>query len=431
MFIDKVTIHIKAGDGGNGCVAFHREKYVAEGGPSGGDGGNGGNIVFKIDEGTNTLLDFRYRRKFAAQNGGDGMPEKFHGKTADDLIIMVPPGTVIRDAESGRVIKDMSLRDGDDFDGTFVCLKGGRGGWGNRHFATPTRQIPRFAKPGLKGEEKDVILELKMLADVGLIGFPNVGKSSLLSVISSARPKIANYHFTTLQPQLGVVSTGEGKGFVCADIPGLIEGAADGAGLGHDFLRHVDRCRLLVHVVDISGSEGRDPIDDIKKINSELERYSPELASRPQIVAANKLDAHDPELVELERFEDYVKNELGCELYYISAATRQGVDELVRRVADRLAELPPLTIYEPEYVAAEPVISGEREITVRNVNGVYEVEGEWLLNLINSINFDDRESVGYFQRVLRDSGVVDALTAKGCGDGDTVRIYDIEFEFIR
>lgn len=427
MFIDKVTIHIKAGNGGNGCVAFHREKYVAEGGPSGGDGGNGGNIVFAIDEGTNTLLDFRYRRKFAAQNGGDGMPEKFHGKNGEDLTILVPPGTVIRDAVSGQVIKDMSECE------PFVCLKGGRGGWGNKHFATPTRQIPRFAKPGIKGEEMDVTLELKMLADVGLVGFPNVGKSSLLSVISSAKPKIANYHFTTLQPQLGVVRTGEGKGFVCADIPGLIEGAADGAGLGHDFLRHVDRCRLLVHVVDVSGAEGRDPVDDIQKINAELAQYSPELASRPQIFAFNKIDSCDREAVDLAALEAYVKDELGCEFHYISAVTKEGVDALIWRVSELLAELPPLTIYEPEYVpaAAMPEIEGDREITVRNVNGDYEVEGEWLLNLIASINFDDRESVGYFQRILKNSGVIDALVAKGCEDGDTVRIYEIEFDFIR
>ncbi|MBQ8508741.1 MAG: GTPase ObgE [Clostridia bacterium] len=427
MFIDKVTIHIKAGNGGNGCVAFHREKYVAEGGPSGGDGGNGGNIVFAIDEGTNTLLDFRYRRKFAAQNGGDGMPEKFHGKNGEDLTILVPPGTVIRDAVSGQVIKDMSECE------PFVCLKGGRGGWGNKHFATPTRQIPRFAKPGIKGEEMDVTLELKMLADVGLVGFPTVGKSSLLSVISSAKPKIANYHFTTLQPQLGVVRTGEGKGFVCADIPGLIEGAADGAGLGHDFLRHVDRCRLLVHVVDVSGAEGRDPVDDIQKINAELAQYSPELASRPQIFAFNKIDSCDREAVDLAALEAYVKDELGCEFHYISAVTKEGVDALIWRVSELLAELPPLTIYEPEYVpaAAMPEIEGDREITVRNVNGDYEVEGEWLLNLIASINFDDRESVGYFQRILKNSGVIDAMVAKGCEDGDTVRIYEIEFDFIR
>jgi GTP-binding protein len=424
MFIDKVKIYVKAGNGGNGCVAFHREKYVAQGGPSGGDGGNGGSIVFKIDEGTNTLLSFRYKRKFVADNGDDGKPEKFHGKTADDLVILVPPGTIIRDAVTGKIIKDMSNCE------PFVFLKGGRGGWGNQHFATPTRQLPQFAKPGLPGEEREVILELKMLADVGLVGFPNVGKSSLLSVISSARPKIANYHFTTLQPQLGVVKTGEGKGFVCADIPGLIEGAADGAGLGHDFLRHVDRCRLLIHIVDVSGSEGRDPIDDIIKINTELARYSPELASRPQIFAANKIDAMDPEEVDLEALEDYIKNELGCELFYISAATRKGVDELIHRVTEKLAELPPLTVYEPEFMEEEND-DGDREVTVRRVGNTFEVEGEWLINLINSVNFSDRESVGYFQRMLKSSGVIEKLEEAGCEDGDTVRIYDIEFDFIK
>ena len=425
MFIDNVTIHIKAGDGGNGCVAFHREKYVAEGGPSGGDGGTGGNIIFKIDEGTNTLLAFRYKRKFIAENGGDGGTEKFHGKNGGDTVILVPPGTIIKDAETGRIIKDMSDCE------PYTALKGGRGGWGNRHFATPTRQIPRFAKPGLKGEEMDVTLELKMLADVGLVGFPNVGKSSLLSVVSSARPKIANYHFTTLQPQLGVVKTGEGKGFVLADIPGLIEGAAEGAGLGHDFLRHVDRCRLLIHVVDVSGTEGRDPIDDIKKINSELERYSPELASRPQIFAANKIDVTDEETVDLAALEAYVKDELGCELFYISAATRKGVDELMWRTSELLCDLPPLTIYESEAAPIPELPEGaEREIIVKNINGVYHVEGDWLEQLINSVNFGDRESVAFFQRILKQSGVIDALYAKGCEDGDTVNIYDVEFDFI-
>ncbi len=423
MFIDNVTIHIKAGDGGNGCVAFHREKYVAEGGPSGGDGGNGGNIIFKIDEGTNTLLAFRYKRKFIAENGGDGGTEKFHGKNGTDTVILVPPGTIIRDAETGRIIKDMSDCE------PYVAMKGGRGGWGNKHFATPTRQIPRFAKPGLKGEEADVTLELKMLADVGLVGFPNVGKSSLLSVVSSARPKIANYHFTTLAPQLGVVKNGE-DGFVLADIPGLIEGAAEGAGLGHDFLRHVDRCRLLIHVVDVSGSEGRDPVDDIKKIDAELAEYSPELASRPQIYAANKLDACDREFVDLDALESYVKGELGCELFYISAATREGVDELMYRTAELLSELPPLTIYEAEAAPEPEITEGEREIIVKNVNGVYHVEGEWLMQLIDSVNFGDRESIAFFQRILRQSGVIDALTAKGCEDGDTVNIYDVEFDFI-
>ncbi len=427
MFIDNVTIHIKAGDGGNGCVAFHREKYVAEGGPSGGDGGVGGNIVFKIDEGTNTLLAFRYKRKFIAENGGDGGTEKFHGKNGEDTVILVPPGTIIRDAETGRIIKDMSDCE------PFICLKGGRGGWGNRHFATPTRQIPRFAKPGLKGEEADVTLELKMLADVGLVGFPNVGKSSLLSVVSSARPKIANYHFTTLQPQLGVVKTGEGKGFVLADIPGLIEGAAEGAGLGHDFLRHVDRCRLLIHVVDVSGTEGRDPVDDIKKINMELVNYSPELANRPQIFAANKLDITDRDEVDLTEFESYVKDELGCELFYISAATREGVDALMWRTAELLEDLPPLTIYESEE-APEPEIpeelNGKKQVEITFEHGVYYVEGAWLEQLINSTNFGDRESIAFFQRILKQSGVIDALYDKGCIDGDSVNIYGVEFDFI-
>lgn len=424
MFIDNVTIHIKAGDGGNGCVAFHREKYVAEGGPSGGDGGVGGNIVFKIDEGTNTLLAFRYKRKFIAQNGGDGGTEKFHGKNGEDTVILVPPGTIIKDAETGRIIKDMSDCE------PFIALKGGRGGWGNKHFATPTRQIPNFAKPGLKGEEMDVTLELKMLADVGLVGFPNVGKSSLLSVVSSAKPKIANYHFTTLQPQLGVVKSGE-DGFVLADIPGLIEGAAEGAGLGHDFLRHVDRCRLLIHVVDVSGTEGRDPIEDIKKINSELERYSPELASRPQIFAANKIDAMVEDDVDLSALEAYVKDELGCELYYISAATRKGVDELMQRTARLLEDLPPLTIYESEEAPAPEASDIEAsKFTVKNVNGVYYVEGDWLEQLIDSVNFGDRDSIAFFQRILKESGVIEALTEKGCTDGDTVNIYDVEFDFI-
>ena len=434
MITDYVKVYVKAGNGGNGAVSFHREKYVSHGGPDGGDGGHGGNIILRIENGDNTLLKYKYRHKFIAENGGNGMTGKLHGANGEDIILPVPPGTVVKDAESGKIIVDMSERD------DFVLCKGGKGGWGNRHFATPTRQIPRFAKPGLKGEEKDVTLELKMLADVGLVGFPNVGKSSLLSVISSARPKIANYHFTTIQPQLGVVKTGEGKGFVCADIPGLIEGAADGLGLGHDFLRHVDRCRLLVHVVDVSGAEGRDPVDDIKKINSELERYSPELASRPQIFAANKIDAlgADPEEIHelgderLEALENYIRNELHSELFYISAVTKKGVDALIRRVAELLEELPPLTIYEPEY-SPEPEFdeNAEREIIVRRVNEDYEVEGEWLMNLINSINFDDHESVNYFQRILRSSGVVDALVEKGCQDGDTVRIYDIEFEFIK
>ncbi len=425
MFVDNVKIYIKAGDGGNGCVSFHREKYVARGGPDGGDGGNGGNIVFVIDEGTNTLIDFRYHRKFVAKNGGDGMPAKFHGATADDLIIKVPAGTVIKDAESGKVIKDMSEC------GPAVICKGGRGGWGNRRFATPTRQIPRFAKNGTRGEEKEVILELKMLADVGLVGFPNVGKSSILSMISSAKPKIANYHFTTLSPVLGVVRAGEGHGFVCADIPGLIEGASEGAGLGHDFLRHVDRCRLIIHVVDISGSEGRDPVEDIKKINAELAGYSEKLASRPQIIAANKCDALDREAVDVEAFEKYVKEELGAELIYVSAATRENIDMLVHTASKKLETLPPIEYYETEYVEEEVVDTKDRSVDIRFEDGVCYVEGDWLYNFMGSINFDDRESLSYFQRVLKSSGLIEQLEEAGVKDGDTVSIYDFEFDFVK
>ncbi len=426
MFVDNVKIYIKAGDGGNGAIAFHREKYVSHGGPSGGDGGHGGNIVFRVDEGTNTLLAFRYKHKFVAQNGGDGKGEKFHGKTADDLVIQVPPGTIIRDAQSGKIIHDMTENGGADF----VCCKGGRGGWGNRHFATPTRQIPNFAKNGTKGEEKEVTLELKMLADVGLIGYPSVGKSSILSCISAAKPKIADYHFTTLSPNLGVVSTGAESGFVAADIPGLIEGASEGLGLGHDFLRHVDRCRLLLHVVDISCFEGRDPIDDIIMINTELLRYSPQLADRPQIIVANKCDALDRELVDVEAFEDYVKD-IGCELIYVSAATGENLDELVRMCANRLAELPPMLEYESEYVPEDDMVQSGKETVIRRENNTFYVEGEWLYNLMGQINFDDYESMNYFQKVLKNSGVFEMLEAKGCSEGDTVSMYEFEFEYVK
>lgn len=423
MFIDKVKIYVKAGNGGNGCVSFRREKYISHGGPDGGDGGRGGNIVLRIDEGTNTLFQYKNRKKFVAQNGGDGMAGKMHGRTADDLVLTVPPGTVVRDAESGAVIKDMSACD------DYVLCKGGRGGWGNRHFATPTRQIPRFAKAGTFGEEREVVLELKMLADVGLVGLPSAGKSSLLAAISSARPKIAAYHFTTLSPNLGVVSLSESKGFVCADIPGLIEGASEGAGLGLDFLRHIDRCRMLIHVVDISGSESTDPAGDMEIITSELMKYSPELAARPRIVAANKIDAFDPNLVDLERFEKYI-DEKGYELIYISAATGENVDTLVRLVSDRLQLLPPLTVYEKEYEDEDPSKPLDNTVTVQRKNGIFTVEGEWLYRFMGNINFSDRESLMFFQRILRENGVIDALTSAGCHEGDTVSIYDFEFDFI-
>lgn len=426
MIIDKVKLYVKAGDGGNGAVSFRREKYVSHGGPDGGDGGNGGNIVVEIDEGENTLLRYKYHKKFVAANGGDGMKSKFHGKTADDLIMKVPPGTVIKDAETGKIIKDMSDSE------PFILCRGGRGGWGNRHFSTPTRQIPRFAKSGIKGEEKEVVFELKMLADVGLVGFPNVGKSMLLSQISAAKPKIANYEFTTLSPNLGVVDAGDERSFVVADIPGIIEGAADGAGLGHDFLRHIDRCRLLIHIVDVSGMSGRDPVEDIVKINAELAEYSEDLANRPQIIVGNKCDMSEEGEFDKDSFESFV-NQKGYDLMYISALTGKNVKELIHRVADELKTLPPLTVYEAEYDPDSEIFDDKtnHDIVIKNVNGTYVVEAEWIYKLMGSINFDDYESLMYFQKVLKNAGVFDKLEQKGVKDGDTVSMYDFEFDFVK
>ena len=426
MFIDNIKIQVKAGDGGNGAVTFHREKYVSAGGPDGGDGGRGGNIVFDIDEGANTLLAFRYKRKFVAEDGMNGKGGKMHGKSGADVVIKVPAGTLIKDPASGKVIYDMANG------GPYVLCRGGRGGWGNRHFATPTRQIPRFAKSGTKGEEREVLLELKMLAEVGFIGFPNVGKSSLLSVISSAKPKIANYHFTTLSPNLGVVSVGSGRGFLAADIPGLIEGASEGHGLGHAFLRHVERCRLLLHVVDVAGTDGRDPIDDVEKINNELVRYSPELAKRPQIIVGNKIDSVDRESDTLAQFESYCRS-LGYKVAFISAYTGEGLDELVKLTGEELESLPHITIYEAEYSAEDEAIEsavGARETLVKRENDKYIVEGEWLYNFMGQINFDDYESLSFFQRVLIKNGVIDKLREAGVEEGDTVSIYDFEFDFV-
>ena len=427
MFIDNIKVYLKAGDGGNGAVAFHREKFVNAGGPDGGDGGRGGNIVFKVDTGANTLLAFRYKRKFVAENGDNGNGGKRHGKSGSDTVIPVPPGTLIKDPSTGKIIFDMASAD------EFVICKGGRGGWGNRHFATPTRQIPRFAKSGTKGEEREVLLELKMLAEVGLIGFPNVGKSSILSRISAAKPKIANYHFTTLSPNLGVVEVNGGKGFLAADIPGLIEGASEGLGLGHAFLRHVDRCRLLLHVVDLSCADGRDPIDDVKKIDEELQKYSSELSTRPQIIVANKIDSV------LMDDEEYVKDffnycdDLGRRVIPVSAVTGEGLDALVNAAAEALKELPPLTVYEPEYTAEDDVKVTEADVRatiVRRENEKYVVEGEWLFNFMGNINFSDYESLNFFQRVLIKNGVIDKLREAGVAEGDTVSIYDFEFDFV-
>jgi len=423
MFVDKAAIAIAAGKGGNGVVSFHREKYVAAGGPDGGDGGRGGDIIIRADTNMSTLMDFRYKRKYRAENGADGAGKNKTGKDGGDLVISVPNGTIIRERESGAIIVDMSGIE------THRLAKGGSGGWGNRHFATPTRQAPRFAKAGLPGEELDVLLELKLLADVGLVGFPNVGKSTLLSVVSKAHPKIADYHFTTLFPNLGVVYIGEGASFVMADIPGIIEGASEGAGLGHDFLRHIDRCRLLVHIVDVSGSEGRDPIDDFEKINEELRRYSPELAGRPQIIAANKCDiAQDADAK--ERFRNYIERQ-GLRLFMISAASNFGVRELVNAAAAELAKLPPVAVFEPEYVPKPRMQGSPEELTIECFDDVWTIEGRWIEWLMQNVNFSDHESMMYFERVLRNAGVYERLEAKGIKDGDTVSIYNLEFEYYK
>ncbi|MBQ1281063.1 MAG: GTPase ObgE [Oscillospiraceae bacterium] len=422
MFVDKVKIYVKAGNGGNGAIAFRREKYVAAGGPDGGDGGHGGSIVLHTDPNMSTLLDFRYKRKYVAQNGQDGQGGQRFGKRGENLVINVPPGTVIKDVETGAVMHDMSESD------NFVLCKGGRGGWGNKHFATPTRQVPRFAKAGLPGEEHEVILELKLLADVGLVGFPNVGKSTLLSVTSNAHPKIANYHFTTLFPNLGVIYVDEGISFVMADIPGIIEGAAEGAGLGHDFLRHIDRCRLLLHIVDVSGSEDRDPIEDFEKITAELAQYSPDLAARPMLVVANKTDLLPEDSDNLERLRSYV-TERGYEFYEISAAGYQGTKELMRTVAYKLRSLPPVVVYEADYVKPLAEAGEIDELQIHREDDFWIVEGKWLARLINDINFSDFESRNYFDRQLRKSGLFDRLEEMGIEDGDTVSIYDFQFDY--
>lgn len=424
MFVDKVRITVCAGRGGDGAVAFHREKYVASGGPDGGDGGHGGSVILRINDNLSTLLDFRYKRKYAAQAGMNGQGRKMSGKRGENLIIQVPRGTVVRDAQTNQIIIDMSQ--GEDF----VLAKGGRGGWGNAHYATPTRQVPRFAKAGLKGQERDVILELKLLADVGLVGFPNVGKSTLLSVTSNARPKIANYHFTTLYPNLGVIYVEEGVSFVMADIPGIIEGAAEGAGLGHDFLRHIDRCRLLLHIVDVSGSEDRDPVEDFRAINAELKNYSVDLSDRPMIVAANKCDLLAPDSDNLARLRAVVE-EAGCELYEISAGTTQGTRGLMQAVAQKLRTLPPVTVYEPEYVEVIAAPVDPKDFEVEHYGQTWLVTGAWLERLVQNINFDDYESRNHFDQQLRKVGLFDRLEELGIQEGDTVDLYDFEFEYQR
>lgn len=422
MFVDIAKIKIKAGDGGDGAVAFHREKYVASGGPDGGDGGRGGNIVFQVDDNLSTLSDFRYKRKYVASNGSKGESGHRTGKSGEDLLIRVPRGTIIRECESGAIMADLSDED------AFIAAKGGRGGWGNKHFATSTRQTPRFAKSGAPGEEWEVQLELKLLADVGLLGFPNVGKSTLISVVSEAKPIIADYHFTTIVPVLGVVRMGEGDSFVMADIPGLIEGASEGVGLGHAFLRHVERCRMLVHILDAAGSEGRDPIDDFNTINAELVRFNPELASRPQIVVANKIDLATDEQV--ARLRAYIEGQ-GLAFYTMCAPIAEGTTELVNAIAAKLHTLPPILRYAQEEIPRE-IFERKKDsgFTITVQDHVYIVEAPWLLRILQRCDLDDYESLQYFQRVLDTSGILDALRQKGILEGDTVSIYDLEFEFV-
>ncbi len=422
MFVDIAKIKIKAGNGGDGAVAFHREKYVASGGPDGGDGGKGGDIIFVVDDNLATLADFRYKRKYAAKNGLPGGGDRKHGKNGEDLEIRVPRGTIIREQNSGAVMADMSKTE------RFVAAKGGKGGWGNMHFATPTRQAPRFAKPGVPGEEWEVSLELKLLADVGLIGYPSVGKSSLISVVSQAKPKIADYHFTTLSPNLGVVYMGEGNSFVIADIPGLIDGASDGVGLGHEFLRHIERCRLLIHIVDVSGFEGRDPKEDFENINKELKKFNPELADKPQIVAGNKIDMAEPE--QIDDFKNWIEAK-GLEYHSICAPISEGTQELMNAAWNKLQTLPPIREYETEEIPVESLVKKDSNFKITQPEkGYFVVEAAWFPRVLKGVDTEDYESLQYMQGVLEKSGVFDARRVRGIQEGDTVNVYDVEFEYI-
>lgn len=420
-FVDQVIITVKAGNGGNGSASFHREKYVMNGGPDGGDGGKGGDIIFLADENSHTLLDFRFKKKYTAENGSDGSANNCNGRNGSDLLIKVPVGTLIRDNESGKIMADM-----DTPGERKILLKGGKGGWGNRHFATPTRQAPNFSKPGIKTAILTLRLELKTIADVGLIGYPNVGKSSILSVVTSAKPKIGNYHFTTLTPNLGILRR-FGKDIVIADIPGLIEGAADGAGLGHDFLRHVERTRLLLHVVDISGSEGRDPLDDLDQINTELDHYG-RLAELPQIIVCNKTDLPNADK-NLERMR-ILGDGMGCPVFAVSAATHEGFEDLLDETAKMLETLPPILHFQEEANEDDLKETKETSFDIEMDGPVFAVTGEGMDRLIESVNFDDTDSINWFHRTLRKMGVIDALRDKGAGEGSVVRIAEMEFDFV-
>lgn len=422
MFIDYTKIIIKSGDGGNGATTFRREKYVAAGGPDGGDGGNGGNIYFQVDKDKNTLIDFRYNRKFKAQNGENGTGSHCNGKYGEDLYIRVPIGTVIKDVETGKVVADLS-----EPNQTELILKGGRGGRGNSHFKTATRQAPRFSEDGEKGEEKEVVLELKLLADVGLLGFPNVGKSTFLKAVTDAKPKIANYHFTTLEPNLGVVKTKDGNGFVIADIPGIIEGASEGVGLGIQFLRHVERTRLLLHFLDVSGQEGRNPIEDFYAINQELKKYSEKLSTRKQIIVANKVDIIQDETI-LKEVEKLAKKE-NLEIYQISAATKQGVQELIDYVATKLKQLPKEELVEIEEKVIYTLEEKQDQWTIKEEDGVFIVSGRAVERLMGRVNIEDNESMYYLQKSLKNMGIEDKLKKMGVCEGDTVILAGWELEW--
>ncbi len=424
MFVDTAKVEVKAGDGGNGMVAYRREKYVPLGGPAGGDGGRGGNVIFVVDEGLRTLMDFRYQRHFKAKNGENGRPKNQYGAHAEDLIVKVPPGTVVRDAFTNELIADLT-QDGE----RAVIVKGGRGGRGNVHFANAKNKAPDMAEKGEPGEERTVVLELKLLADAGLVGFPSVGKSTLLSVVSAAEPKIAAYHFTTLSPYLGVVTLGEGRSFVLADLPGLIEGAHEGLGLGHEFLRHVERTRVLIHVIDMAATEERDPVQDYQVIQKELESYNPILLKRPQIIAANKMDVPEAE-AHLREFQASYPE---LEVIPISAATRSGVDELMSRVGYLLDTMPDEEP-EPEEVSADEVVytaKGQKiQFSIEMDQEVYVVVSNELDKLVQMTNFDQYDAVKRFQRILKRSGVDNALRERGAGNGDVIRVGDLEFDFV-
>lgn len=429
MFADRAKIFIRSGKGGDGHVSFRRELYVPNGGPDGGDGGRGGDVIFEVDKGLNTLQDFRHRRKFTAQDGEPGGKKRCHGKDADDIVLKVPEGTVIKEAESGKVIADMS---GDNQ--RQIILKGGKGGLGNQHFATATMQIPKYAQPGQPAKELWVSLELKVIADVGLVGFPNVGKSTLLSRVTNAQPKIANYHFTTLNPNLGVVDLDGSNGFVMADVPGLIEGASEGIGLGHEFLRHIERTKLMIHVVDAAGTEGRDPVEDIYKINAELEAYNPEIAQRPQVIAANKIDAiytaegeEDP----VKRLKDEFEPQ-GIKVFPISGVTGQGIKELLYYVSEQLSKLDQApVVFEQEYFPEDELLYEDLPYTVEREDDMFVVEGPRIEKMLGYTNLDSEKGFAFFQRFLKETGILEQLEEAGIEEGDTVRMYDLQFDYYK